>query len=150
LVVRVRAFRAVVGEEHEHRVIQLSGSAQVVDQAADVVVHGFRHAGIDLHVASGESLIRGVQRIPSGRRRRVPQSHRGRKHAQLGRAASTFGAHRLPAGRIAAAVAVAERGGCLHGQVVGLKTDIGEKRLRRLRRARRISQVTQQSVHEEL
>jgi hypothetical protein len=58
------ARRAVVGYEHDHRVVELAALLEVVEQPADLVVGVAEEAGIDLGHASEQALLVVGQRVP--------------------------------------------------------------------------------------
>ena len=55
---------AVVGEEDDERVIQLSIGAQVIEQTADVAVHDVHHGGENGHAPGQVPAPIGVNRVP--------------------------------------------------------------------------------------
>ena len=55
---------AVVGDEHDQRVVELADRLQEVEQAAVVMVGVRQEAGEDLHHAGVELLLVGRQRVP--------------------------------------------------------------------------------------
>ena len=61
------AARAVVGDDHDHRVLELLGVLEVVQQAADVVVGVREEPGVHLGHVSEQPLLIVVQRVPRPR-----------------------------------------------------------------------------------
>ena len=55
---------AVVGDDHDQRVVELAGALEVVEQAANVVVGVGQKAGKDLHHARVELLLLRGERLP--------------------------------------------------------------------------------------
>ena len=61
------AAGAVVGDDDDHRVLELFARLEVVEQPADVVVGVREEAGVDLGHAAEQPLLVVVQRIPRAR-----------------------------------------------------------------------------------
>ena len=99
------------------------------DQAADMVVHRFEHAGIDLHAGGVEFLLfrrKGVPGAEVGRHRREGGIC-GHVAAFLG-ALPPCGAGGVPAGIIHAGIVGGEFRGSLHRDVDGHEGEVGEER----------------------
>ena len=56
--------RAVVGDEHDQRVVELAGCGEIVDQPADVMIGVLEEAGEHLHHAGVKPPLVGGQLVP--------------------------------------------------------------------------------------
>ncbi|MCY1451397.1 hypothetical protein D9M71_682630 [compost metagenome] len=57
--------RAVIRHEHDQRVVVLPAFAQVVDQAANVMVEVVDHGGVDFHLPRLDLLLLRAQLLPA-------------------------------------------------------------------------------------
>ena len=92
------AVGAVVGQEEDEGVVELAGLLQVVEHAADVLVHVVDHRRVYRHALGFRSLLGSAQAVPL-RPRRMAFEHRrvGSDQAELLHALETFAAQRVVA-----------------------------------------------------
>ena len=123
----VAALGTVVRQEHKHRVLVFAGGFEVGNKAANFMVHGIGHGGINLHLALLVELVFFAERVPvAGGTHPHHRRVRG-NDAQCCRAFATLFAQGVPAVLVFAAVLFDKCTGCLNWHMVGLKAQVGKK-----------------------
>ena len=126
---RVHGFSTIVGQEDKHRVVILSRMLQMRDEATEVEVHRFGHAGIDLHPPRLIAPVVRRQVIPVFRRSHRDHVSRFRNETQCDSTLAPGLPQGRPASVIDTTVVVTEGARRLHGNVDRLEPNIGKKGL---------------------
>ena len=131
--------RAVVGGEHEDRVVELAEVVERRDHPAHVLVDAVDHARVDLHVPGEQALLVDGEVVPRPHvvvALGVPRCelHARRHHPELLLAREPLGAQRVPTRVVATAVLLDVLGAGVQRRVHRPVRDVTEERPRRVGR----------------